>query len=470
MDGRDLALAVECRELEAAVSRPTPTSLLFDKQIEVVKDPSRTKAVMCGRRAGKSILDAVWLFDGAMETAGSLSIYLTLTRKNAKLIVWPALQWVDRKMGLGCTFNQADLMVTLPNGSKILCGGCKDRAEIEKWRGPAYKRAVVDECGSFPPYLRELVRDVLRPASIDLAGEILLSGTPGWIWDGYWFETTGPHRKSKIPVYSWTMWDNPTLPHAGALAEEIKEEEGWDDESDTWVIEYKGIWKQVEGVLVFPWTMGRNQVDALPDLPAAGWRHVLGIDIGQVDATAYSLWAAHENSPDDYLLESKKAEGLLSEQVANDIRGYTARFPRCAIVMDTGGMGKQHAEEVRRRFGIPVQAAEKRDKESAIRVYRDQMRSSRVKLLAGECNDAVRDEYAVVRWNDAKTDIADGQNDHGCHSALYGHRRLRHYRYEKIKPRPAVGTEEWARAEEERMKAEKIKKIERDQKTPAWAR
>lgn len=445
---------------------------LFDKQLQVWWDKSRIKALLCGRRAGKSEFASRWLIDGALTVAGSLNLYITLTRKNAKLIVWPKLKKACR--GLRCKFNEAELTISFPNGSVILLGGCDNASEVEKYRGPAYFRVVVDECGSFPPYLETLYSDVLEPAMLDFQGEVLFCGTPGVAWDGFWFEMTGPTATFNIPVYHWTVFDNPHIPHATRDVAEIRKRRGWAEDNPTYEREYKGKWSKDPEGLVMPWLLERNQVDALPE--PEGWRFVLGIDVGYVDACAFALWAAHRNYEDDFLLETRTEAGLLSGEVAEIIRQYQDRCKAMggslSIVMDTGGMGKVHAEECRRRFGIPVEAAEKSEKESAIRIQRDRIRSGRIKTLAGKCNDAIRHEWAVLRWNDDKTDFADGQTDHTAHAALYGHRKLRHYLYKPKSAAPSPGTLEWMRQEAERMRQDALKRAnkQRPKGLPGWDR
>lgn len=470
-----LRLAALQREVErrqqAADNRPNLSACLFDKQVAVWNDTRKVKALRCGRRAGKSVFAAAWLLQGALDKAGTLNLYITLTRRNAKLIIWPSLKWLDARFNLGCTFNEAELTCTLPNGSTVMLGSCIHRVEIERYRGPTYFRVVVDECGSFPPYLEPLYKDILRPATIDHDGEILFAGTPPITWSGFWFDMVGPESSMTIPVYHWTMFDNPHLPHAARLAAEIREENGWSEDHPTYVREYKGICVEDLSDLVYPFVIEKNQAESLPDVhDSDGWRYVLGVDIGFTDAAAFVLTACHEELKNEYVLRSEKHTEWLTGQVAQRIRWYTEHFPGCVTVMDTGGMGKVHAEEARKRYGLAVEAAEKKEKRSAVRLTRDRLIASRVKLLAGECNDALRDEWATLRWDDKHELPADGQEDHASDACIYALRRLRHYSHKPVEAKPQPGTPEYYREEIRAMEQAHLRRYIQQSDRPEWDR
>lgn len=422
---------------------------LFAEQRAVYDDPEKTILVLGSRRSGKSEVIVRWLLAGAMERPGFVYPYIAQSRKNAKLIAWETLKRVLRLHLIQATPNEADLTVRLPNGSTILLGGCNDRSEVERWRGLKCGRVAVDECGVMP-YLSELVETV-RPSLMDIAGPMLLAGTPGVVWSGLWYELTGPGRAEESPpLHTWTMFENPHIPAAHDEARRYKRERAWDDDHPTWRREYLGQWAYDQEALVFPWD-AQDSADSLPDYRSP-WRYTLGVDVGVVDASAFVLLACHANDPHDWVIESRKQAGLTTGQVAEVCQQYARRY-QCPVVMDVGGMGKAHALELSARYGVGVHSADKRQKESAIRVLRDRFRAHAVKILHGQQNDPLRDELAVLRWDDDRTDLADGQEDHAAHALLYGHRLMRHYLYEP--PRPAVSDVE---AEAERILQAQIKR------------
>jgi hypothetical protein len=398
------------------------------------RGPVRT--LLCGRRAGKTWWDAAWLLEAALTDAKSLSVYLALTQRSARHIVWPAIRDVVDALGLdpGC-LHEHTLTVQLPNGSRIVCAGTDDVRTIETWRGTKLRRAVVDECGSQPnEWLGYLVRDVLRPALLDLRGELALTGTPGMVCDAssYWYQLTGPARDTSVPCFRWTALDNPHLPHAEAEIEAIKLENGWSDESPSYQREWMAEWVNDVGALVFPVELGRNTIDSLPKhsrlggvLPTASWRYVIGVDVGVVDSTAIAVVASHPLDNREYVVAVEKHERMLVTQLRDRLRLLQAEYKHAPIVLDSGGMGKYHAEELTRQWGLHVAPAEKTEKRSHVRDIRDRLLAGRVLLLDGPCCDPLREEWAVLGWDD-KRELPEGV-DHASDAVLYALRRLRHY-------------------------------------------
>ena len=493
----ELARRAEARAEALKYPRPTFMDDLYPQQREIFECEVKDRAWLAGRRYGKSIGVSRWLLDGCFEAPGSDQLYTSKTRLHAKEVLWQPL--LDALRDHGFTRcgpgrkpenpreykeDNAELTLTFYNKSSIHLGGMKDRSEVDKFRGKSFFRVAIDECGAVAPgVLAYAAEEVLEPASVDWNGETIYLGTPGPLPFGYWFEMTGPRRTMEIPLFRGTMFDNPHLPHARDVADKVKERHGWDDDHPTWVREWLGRWVFDTAASVFPWTPD-DEIDELPKAHKSGWTVVLAIDVGQVNANGYCMWASHANLPDDYVLKSWKVPGQLIDEMAEDIRvGFTWVRDligdddlHVAVVLDTGGMGKQHAEELRRRKSIPVHAAEKREKRSAMIVLGDRIRSHRVKVLAGEQNDALRDDWAVSQWNEKRTDFEEDSKDETSHrdvshASLYGHRRLRNYLYEPEEVQPEPGTQEWARAEEKKMEAQQRKRYQRPQhRGPSWDR
>jgi len=444
-----IELELESRAISKR-ARPDFLADLFPQQRSIVTNGAFVSVWLAGRRYGKSVGASRWLLDGCFEKPGTAQLYTSKTRLHAKQVIWGELKRALAIRGfervareprgpMEYSRNDTELALSFANGSTVHLLGLNSVGEADKIRGiMKLYRKFIDECGATKPSVLEYAADeCLEPASIDMEGPTIYAGTPGKSWHGYWFQLSGPGRTVKDPLFRGTMFDNPHLPHAARLAAEIKKRHGWADDHPTWVSEYLGQWAHDADSLPFPW----DPVDSAPALPEyrSAWRYVLAIDVGQVNASGYTLWAAHDNDPADWIVSSWRRENQLIDSMAADIRKTWGEVGRCRVVMDTGGMGKQHAEELRRRKGIPVEAAEKRDKASALRVLRDQILSHRVKVLDGKRNDAIRDDFAVARWNDERTDIEENRKDptshlDAAHAALYGHRALRNYLYADEEP------------------------------------
>src|SRR5690606_34805605 len=118
---------------------------------------------------------------------------------------------------LGAKFNQVELTMTLKNGSVIILGGANDDSEIERYRGGAYPLVIIDEAQSVRSYLKVLVEEILAPATIDYAGQIVMIGTPNASAMGYFHDAaTGKLVRPDTgePIWSnhsWTGLDNPNI-------------------------------------------------------------------------------------------------------------------------------------------------------------------------------------------------------------------------------------------------------------------
>src|SRR5690606_12495979 len=143
--------------------------------------------------------------------------YITNSRPQAKRILWPKLQFWNRKLDLDAKFNQVELTMTLKNGSTIMLGGANDESEIERYRGGAYPLVILDEAQSFRSFLQPLVEEILAPATLDYAGQIAMIGTPNPVCLGYFFDaSTGKlvDNETGKPIWKnhhWTAFDNPYI-------------------------------------------------------------------------------------------------------------------------------------------------------------------------------------------------------------------------------------------------------------------
>lgn len=428
---------------------------LFEQQRRFVESRRRFKVGLTARRAGKTTAVAAGLLKYIDGKPGRVALYLTLTRKNAKRILWPAVLELLDRLGIGYTVNRTDLEIRLHGGGTLLIGGVDTQEQVERWRGYAYAAVAIDECQSFPSErLRSLIQDVVRPALADYRGPLFLTGTPGPVPAGYWYQLSGP--ESRHDVHHWTGLDNPHLPDFADELAEIREENGWTEESPTYLREYLGIWVLDYESLVYRYDDARNGVDALPTVTAKGapiapsqWRYVLTVDVGEVHATAFVVVAAHPAVPDDYVVHAEKMIDMATDRMAARIVELMEEFPG-PVLMDTQGVGKKFADECRSRYGLPIEAADKADKFGGIRIVRDRQQSGRLKAIRGAA-DPLLDEWRMVVWNRQRNDHQREQEDHCSDAAIYGIKKLRNYTTDHLKPAPERGSKEWHEQQERAM-------------------
>jgi hypothetical protein len=423
------------------------TSHLFDKQLEYYRDESRARAMRAGRRSGKSTVVGTKLLHSVHNRPGKYALYLSLTRKSAKRILWPVVMSILREKGVPFKANLTDLEIRIQDGGTLLLGGVDTQDQLERYRGLTYVEAAVDECGSFPSIrLKSLAQDVLRPALMDYRGCATYLGSPGYVPAGYWWELSG--ADPLVPVYHWTILDNPHIPHAAEELEETRREHGWDESNPTYIREYLGLWVEDLDALIYPYTDALNHCEALPVKTSTGipidpsrWRYVIGVDVGVVEATAIVVFAAHPDLPEDYAVHAEKILDMRTDRLASRLHDLRVLFPG-PIVCDTQGIGKSHADQLRDRYGLPIEAAVKHEKASAIRILRDRIRAGTVKLLAG-VTDELRDEWRVVVWDEQRLNHKRDQDDHCSDAGLYAFRRLRNFRAEHLPKGPVEGSSEW---------------------------
>lgn len=433
---------------------PNPNRYLdpaFPRQNDFVLDDSRFIAAQCSRRAGKSNGLAI-RFIRTLEThPNCFCPYISLTRESAKNIMWPALQEQSEKLGVPLEFTESNLTVKHGNGARLQLFGADTKNFIRRLKGIKTPGAGVDEAQDFGGHLQSLVDDVLTPTLTDYEDSWLaLTGTPGPIPKGYFYEVTA-QGKYGFSKHSWTLLDNPYLPNAKRFIEDLKQKKGWDDTNPTLRREWYNEWVLDLESLLIRWSKEKNDFQELPLEHA--WQYILGIDVGFGDADALAVIAWSNTSPNIYLAEEVVVSGQDVSALAESIRALYSRYQFHKMVIDTGGLGKKIAEELTRRFGLPLVAADKARKMENVALLNDFLSRSRFKAKAD--SRFVADSYRVqLDWDKSTPDRLVVKND--FHSdiidaALYAFRESPAWTYEEPKPKPAYGTKAWQEAEREAM-------------------
>lgn len=425
-------------------------------------DPARFKAADCSRRAGKTVGIAADLIDTARTYPDMACLYLTLSRLNAKRILWRDLLAINRDYGLGGRIHETELTLTFPNGHIIYLSGAKDKAEVEKFRGFPLKKVYIDEAQAFRAYLQDLVDDVLSKSLYDFNGSLALTGTPPPIPVGYFHDCVHGGEWSR---HSWTMLQNPHLEtKSGRKPIELILEDckrmGVTIDHPKIQRECFGKWAYDSSSRVFKWEE-KNHFDVLP--AANNWEHIVGVDLGYADADAIAVIAWCGAHPGAYLVDEivtpKQGITPLVGQLENMIKKYKP----LSIVMDTGGLGKKIAEEMIIRYGLPIKAAAKQDKFAHIELVNDALRTSQLYTAR---DGAFAQDSRLVEWDRDKSSgdklvVSDSFHSDICDAVLYAFREAQHWikHPQKIKV-PANQSPEWIQAEIERMEAAAIASLQ----------
>lgn len=446
----------------------------FPKQRAFIASTAKMRAALCTRRAGKTYgAGGLFLLDAALRWPGTASLYMAITRMSAKRIFWDeVLKTICTRYAIPVRFNEVELTAHFENGSRIyLLGADATKEEAKKALGSKLRRAVVDECASFRRDLHHLVYGVLRPALVDLSGELALIGTPGHV-KNYFHDVTQPDvtaRPRGWDVHAWSAEDNPhvAVQWAAEIASLIEENPRVED-TPWFRMNYRGEWAIDTSKLVYKYDAARNDIAELPDKGGSTWRYSLGIDLGYTDPTAITVGATRPNDPRLYIVESEKRPGLIVSQVAEWIRSVRDRYPVHSMVVDNAS--KQVVEELRQRYALPLEAAEKTGKADAIMMMNSDLITGRVQVMAHACAGLV-EEWGGLVWDDRaapKLEEHPGCANHESDSCLYMWRAATNYTARPAVVKPARGSAEeqeaWDDEEEERAARDRRKRV------PFWER
>lgn len=442
----------------------------FKEQIAFINDQRQFKTAVCSRRSGKTIACAADLINTALSHKRVVCLYVTLKRVNAKRIIWPELLRINREYNLGGVTNETDLSIKFQNESVVYASGAKDKSEIENFRGLPLKKVYVDECQSFRQHIESLIDDVLSKALFDHAGSLCLIGTPGMVPAGYFYDCATSKAWSH---HAWTMFENPYIEEkSGKTVKDLIaadcERMGVDLTHPKIQRECYGKWITDLDSLVFKYSMDKNHYESTPVF--SKWETVIGVDVGYDDADAIAVigWGSHDKRA--YLLyeDVTPKQGIteLAQKVDTLIKEYNPN----RVVMDTGGLGKKIAEEMRKRYTLPIVAAEKVRKFEYIELLNDAMRTSKffAKKTSQFAQDALLVEWDRDAMNPDKLKVSDGFHSDICDAVLYAYRESLHWLTDDAPVKINHGTPAWLIAQEKEMEEMAQKQI-KSQNDDLWA-
>lgn len=440
----------------------------FPKQAAFIRSPAKRKAAICTRRAGKSYGGGSYLIHEALRTPGCSVLYLALTRDSARNIMWKdVLKPLNKKFKLGASFNETLLTMTLKNGSEIKLAGADAKPdEMEKFLGGKYALIMIDEAGSFRQDTRKLVYENLEPAVADYDGTIVMVGTPTAFTKGLFYDVTKADtskREIGWEVHAWNTFDNPYM------------EKKWKKRMDVLLTTtpdivktpgyrrmYLGEWVTDLNDLCYKYNPYKNYVDKLPP---GQYSYVLGVDLGYEDASAFVVSAYNFHDKHLYFVEAFKKSKMIVSDVAAKIKHYMKKYDLYTIVIDNAN--KQAVEEMKRRYDLPLIAADKTGKADFMELMSSEMICSTIKIVEGNGTEELSNEWENLIWDER----ADKKQEHpGCanhlaDAALYNWRHC--YQYLSTAPTPKSENPE---EEVEDWWEQEAQKLSASEEKPFWER
>lgn len=402
----------------------------FPLQYKAAMDKSFLKAIQCTRRAGKSTGEGKETLQSMIDVPESNHLYGALTLSSAKNIIWDTLLTELEAKKVPYRSNEQQGTIKLENKSQVkLFGLDSSYKEMRKILGSKYKTVKIDEAGSITQDLKRVCYQMVMPALTDVNGRLTLLGTAENIPKTF-FEAVTTGSEPGWSIHKWTAFDNPYI------AEKWREHIAWIEEfnptfklTSEYKTHYLNEWCADDKLLIIK----INEKTVVEPIEFNSPTYILGVDIGFNDACAFTLVAFHKASPNLYVVESFKEPELDITDTANRIKTYLRKYPVAKVIID--GANKQGVEEIKNRHHVPLEAAEKQDKASFLKILADDITRQRVHYFRGKCQSLI-DEQASLQWEDDTRQredqrIPNDQND----SFLYAWREARNYLWkEEIKP------------------------------------
>lgn len=427
-------------------------------------DANDLRTLIWARRTGKTdyVLSAL-CEDGI---PGQVHPFVGPTITQAQDLLLPKVEEYRQKHGVDFQI-RGGTEITTPRGVIIKLFGLGCLAHAQKLRGGSYPMAVFDECGvPDQDILKKAVLEFAQPACNDwyMRGGrgIILSGTPGPIPEGFFFETC--QGGFSASVHRATIYDNPFFDgRADAVLKKTLFQNKWTESTPQYRREHLAEWcLDSEGLCYAAWDSSFHDWRTLPE----GYT-VLAIDLGYNDSAAFVVvrfvpyvWEIEGQRFETmraYVLEAFEQEHLTYGKIAKLARGFQKKWHVVDMVGDSGGGGLQGIETMRAEHSLPIQPVVKGG------YKRDRIWNTNSQFGDGSlflCCDpgaALVHQIRTVVWNETRDDHHERCPDHSCDALHYaiGHASL-DTSVRTLPPEP--GSEAWKRAEADRRKREALRR------------
>lgn len=301
--------------------------LAFAKQRLVLDSRVRNKAIMAGRRSGKTEVACFEALYVQADKPGARVLIIGLTiLKTVDIFQGKITKYLDE---LGHAFgidNEIHQIKLAEGGGVIQFGGNANKAEREKYLGQFWDLIITDESQS-QPSMQYFIESVLKPMLIDTRGTLMLIGTGPRVPGTYWESFYNDNKPGNFRI-NWNAGDNEILreKYEGQdVLAAIREELHYDEESALYKREILGLPIYDTEALVFPMT----ESDIFDDDEFRAWmakqnpaniRFTAGLDWGFTDAAAFVIVCYSGTSNIRWVIHEYKAYGQSVSELADAVR------------------------------------------------------------------------------------------------------------------------------------------------------
>lgn len=416
------------------------------KQREMMLSPARFKALVWGRRSGKSMGIALYTMLKALEKPGNYYI-VAPTYTQAKSIYWndilkvlipeaivkktdeselyvefePIHYKLETKHILGYDIDSDHSNADVP--SRIYLKGANNPDSL---RGVSLSGAVLDEFAFFQ-YANDTWRKIIRPALADQQGWGIFTSTPDGVHNAFFDVVEAAKTAMAEGRKNWfyshaTMLDNTTLAHREEEWNDTKAEYIRDGKIDEWVQEW-------EAKFTTPSSLVYNEFDdeihvINPNLiPRENVTFAIGMDFGLKDPFA-AVFCVIDKDDNWYIYDEIYLPDLPVDKIAGVLHQKMGDQYFTRIIGDSAGATeiaslKSKALGDQRVWVTPA----KKGKDSirgGIRQVKTKLyvreHTGKPKLFVGRnCKSTIREFQAYKRLRDAWGEVSETPEDKNNH-------------------------------------------------------
>lgn len=334
---------------------------LHQNQLAVHRHPAKNKAVLAGKRFGKTKWLLFELCKAAAHMNNGVFWYVAPTYKQAKQIAWYELkallprQLIRRQV-------ETDLFTELISGSRLQLIGADNEDSL---RGPKLNGVGLDECDYMKEYVWSgIIQGQLLGANEQDTGFAYFISSPNGRGRS-WFPAFHKEAERKMlagdkdwAAFFYTIYDNPLL----SLQEVEKLKERTSD--DTWNLEYMAQASALAGQLFneFSRTKNLGEYEGKKSLPI-----VRGLDWG-INHPTVCLWAKIDVEQDTiYISDELQKTDMVIQELCQRIKAMSGDAPIEATICDPS-LNKRNSQTLRTdmteftRWGVPCQPGDNRER------------------------------------------------------------------------------------------------------------
>lgn len=405
------------------------------------------------------------------DTKGYSAIFFRRTFADLNLPDAPmdrSHKWLD---GTDANWNERDKQWTFPeSGATLQFAYCQTIADVQRYKSAAFQRIYIDELTEWQEaeytYLFSRIR---RKRGLDIPLAMRGATNPdgpgyGWVRERFGIPENvrieGPVRHEGRVFLPARAEDNPALdlPAYEKSLEQLAGGRG----GVKWKQLRDGIWIPDGAGLVYVYNQKLNATPPLPWQKERGrWHFLLGVDYGFTNACGFSVIGWRDGDPHVYVLEAFTMPELLTSGANEVIRGLEKIYAFEKMVGDIGGLGKVYVEEGRRRWTLPIEAAQKQNKRGYQVLFNDALAQGHIKLVEEQTND-LREEWKKLPWDPQRKAELAGFANHAADATLYAWREAPNYHERMPEKPPAPGSPEALALEEKRLEDAVDEELEAD--------